>query len=205
MQRIGILGGTFDPIHHAHLAIAEEARVALGLERVLFVVAAQQPFKDRHFTSPPDRLAMVAAATASNQFFAPSSIELDRPGPSYTVDTLETLSEQYPGADFWFILGADALRWLPRWHNIGRLSELTRFAALERPGAVLDPAALEADHPGLGARIDRLAGPSLDLSSTEIRNRIAAGLPIRYLVPDGVDEYIARNTLYRTVSGGATL
>jgi len=205
VQRIGILGGTFDPIHHAHLAIAEEARVALGLERVLFVVAAQQPFKDRHFTSPPDRLAMVAAATASNQFFAPSSIELDRPGPSYTVDTLETLSEQYPGADFWFILGADALRWLPRWHNIGRLSELTRFAALERPGAVLDPAALEADHPGLGARIDRLAGPSLDLSSTEIRNRIAAGLPIRYLVPDGVDEYIARNTLYRTVSGGATL
>jgi nicotinate-nucleotide adenylyltransferase len=203
VQRIGILGGTFDPIHHAHLAIAEEARVTLGLDQIVFVVAAQQPFKDRHFTSPPDRLAMVAAATATNQFFSPSSIELDRPGPSYTVDTLEALSAEYAGAAFWFILGADALRWLPRWHNIARLSELTRFAALERPGTVLDLALLDARQPGLSARIDRIAGPKLDLSSTEIRSRIAAGLPIRYLVPDSVAEYIARNSLYRDAAGSA--
>ena len=203
MQRIGILGGTFDPIHHAHLAIAEEARVGLKLDLVLFVVAAQQPFKDRHFTNPDDRLAMVAAATASNRSFQTSSLELERSGPSYTVDTLETLNALYPQAAFWFILGADALRWLPRWHNIERLIQLTRFAAVDRPGTMLDLAQLDAELSGLSARIDRFAGPNLDLSSTEIRGRIAAGRPIRYLVPDSVAEYIAHHRLYRDAASSA--
>jgi nicotinate-nucleotide adenylyltransferase len=203
VQRIGILGGTFDPIHHAHLAIAEEARVGLKLDLVLFVVAAQQPFKDRHFTNPADRLAMVAAATASNRSFQPSAIELERAGPSYTADTLETLSTHYPHAAFWFILGADALRWLPRWHNIERLIQLTRFAAVDRPGTTLDLAQLDSELPGLRARIDRLAGPNLDLSSTEIRRRIAAGRPIRYLVPDSVADYIAHHGLYRDAASSA--
>ena len=203
MQRIGILGGTFDPIHHAHLAIAEEARVGLKLDLVLFVVAAQQPFKDRHFTNPADRLAMVAAATASNRSFQPSALELERSGPSYTVDTLEALNTLYPQAAFWFILGADALRWLPRWHNIERLIQLTRFAAVDRPGTTLDLAQLDAELSGLSARIDRFAGPNLDLSSTEIRGRIAAGRPIRYLVPDSVAEYIAHHHLYRDAASSA--
>jgi nicotinate-nucleotide adenylyltransferase len=196
MQRLGILGGTFDPIHHAHLAIADEARVVLRLDQVLFVPAAQQPFKAQHWTSAAHRLAMVEAAVASNPHFSVSALELQRPGPSYTADTLESLHEIYPDAAFWFILGADALRWLPRWHAIERLSTLTRFAVVDRPTVTLDLAQLEAEQPLLHNRIERIAGPHLDISSTEIRARIAAGLPVRYLVPDAVADYIAVHNVY---------
>jgi len=201
MHRIGILGGTFDPIHHAHLAIADEARVVLGLDQVLFVPAAQQPFKAQHWTSAAHRLAMVEAAVAANRYFAVSELELQRPGPSYTVDTLESLHAIYSGGQFWFILGADALQGLPRWHAIERLAGLTRFAMVGRPGIALDLRRIEAEQPALRGLIERIAGPDLDLSSTEIRARVVAGLPVRYLVPDAVAEYIAAHSLYQLNHG----
>ncbi len=197
MLRIGILGGTFDPIHHAHLAIADEARVVLGLDQVVFVPAAQQPFKSQPWSSAPHRLAMVTAAIASNPYFLVSELELQRPGPSYTADTVESLHDIYPNASLWFILGADALQGLPRWHAIERLARLTRFAVVGRPGIALDLAEIEAAQPLLQQRIDRIAGPQLDISSTELRARVAAGLPLRYLVPDSVVDYIAAHDLYQ--------
>ncbi len=197
MVRIGIFGGTFDPIHHAHLAIANEARVVLGLNQVVFVPAAQQPFKDQHWTTASHRLAMVEAAIAPNSHFSVSELELQRPGPSYTADTMESLHDIYPDALFWFILGADALQWLPRWYAIERLARLTRFAVVGRPGITLDLAQVEAVQPLLKRNVDRIAGPHLDISSTELRARVAAGLPIRYLVPDGVADYIAVHNLYQ--------
>lgn len=197
MERIGVLGGTFDPIHHAHLAIAEEVRVALNLDRVLFVPAAQQPLKDRHLASPADRLAMVQQATAPNLHFAVCEIEIQRDGPSYSVDTLAALHEAYPAGSFWFILGADAAHSFGRWHEIERLAALTCFALVGRPAFELDLAALEQELPSLKGRIQQIQGPQLDLSATEIRARVAAGLPIRYLVPDAVAEYIAIHHLYK--------
>ena len=198
MQRLGILGGTFDPIHHAHLAIAEEARVILGLDQVIFVPAAQQPFKGQHWTTAAHRLAMVEAAVAPNPHFVVSQLELQRAGPSYTADTLESLHDIYPNAQVWFILGADAVRWLPRWYAIERLARLTRFAVVARPGSTLDLTQIEAEQPILHNQLEPISGPNLDISATEIRARIAADLPIRYLVTDAVATYIEREQLYQT-------
>lgn len=197
MQRIGVLGGTFDPIHHGHLAVADEVRVALTLDRVLFVPAAQQPLKAAHHASAADRLTMVQVAIASNSGFAAWDGELRRTGPSYTVDTLTTIRAEYPAAQVWFILGADAINGLARWHAVERLIALTRFALVERPGSVAELGPLTATYPALHERIDRIAGPHLDVSASEVRARVAAGRPIRYLVPDAVATYIAEHQLYK--------
>jgi nicotinate-nucleotide adenylyltransferase len=198
MQRLGIVGGTFDPIHNAHLAIAEEARVCLGLDQVLFVPAARQPLKESHAASASDRLAMVRLAVASNPAFAASDLEVNRPGPSYTIDTLRAL--QGAAAELWFILGGDALRFLPDWHEAAAVVGLARFAVIDRPDGPVDLTDLEAALPGLRGRSARLRGPNMDLSSTELRDRLAAGLPVRYLVPDPVADYIAERGLYRRPS-----
>jgi nicotinate-nucleotide adenylyltransferase len=195
--RIGLLGGTFDPIHIGHLAIAEEARVALQLERVLFIPAGHQPFKGgRHGATPEQRLAMVQLACASNPAFAASPIEIMRPGPSYTATTLEQLAAQHPGL-FHFILGIDALAELHRWRSAARIVELARIVGIARPGHTpnLDP--VRAALPLLNQRLDLIEGPRLELSSSDLRQRIADGQPIRYLTPDPVVEYIEAQRLYR--------
>jgi nicotinate-nucleotide adenylyltransferase len=198
---VGVLGGTFDPIHHGHLAIAEEAREALGLERILFVPAAASPFKGDVVSTPPEhRLAMVEAAIAGNARFRCSSIEIDRPGPSYTVDTLDALA----AADgivpdrLWFILSWEALEGLPRWREPGRILDLARLAVVPRAGFdALGEPWLASQFPGREDRFALLSGPLLPISGSVIRRRAAAGRSVRYLVPDAVARYIADHQLYR--------
>jgi len=195
--RIGILGGTFDPIHYGHLAIAEEARLALQLNRVLFVPAAQQPLKrGAHIAAPEQRLAMVQLACAPNPAFEVSRIELDRPGPSFTLTTLEALQAARIG-ELHFILGDDALADLTRWHGAARVVELARIIAVGRPGRAPDLTRIIQALPALSDRLTVLPGPALDISSTTLRQRVAAGQPIRYQTPDAVVAYIGEQGLYK--------
>jgi nicotinate-nucleotide adenylyltransferase len=195
--RIGILGGTFDPIHYGHLAIAEEARLALQLDRVLFVPAAQQPLKrGTHIATPEQRFAMTQLACATNAAFDVSRIELDRPGPSFTLTTLEALQASQIG-DLHFILGGDALADLTRWHGAKRIVELARIVAVGRPGNVPDLTQIIQALPALRERLVVLPGPALDISSTVLRRRVAASRPIRYQTPDAVVAYIDELGLYR--------
>ena len=195
-MRIGILGGSFDPIHYGHLAIAEEARVTLRLDRVLFVPAARQPLKgDTHVASPEMRLEMTRLACATNDAYAISSIELNRPGPSYTVTTLETILAETTIEPF-LIIGADALADLPRWSAAERIVALTRIVAIGRPGFTPDLAQIVGRLPILGARLTLLEGPGLDISSSALRRRVAEDRPIRYQTPDAVVDYIEQHGLY---------
>ncbi|HEU4325117.1 MAG TPA: nicotinate-nucleotide adenylyltransferase [Roseiflexaceae bacterium] len=195
--RIGVLGGTFDPIHYGHLAIAEEARAALGLERVLLVPAAQQPFKQGITVTPAERrLEMVRLACQGNPAFEASPVELERPGPSYTVTTLEELHARLD-VELLFIVGGDAVRDMPRWRRAPELPALAQIVIVQRPLVTLDLARLVEELPQLRGHYTLLEGPSIELSSTELRARVAAGRPIRYLVPDPVAAYIAEHGLYR--------
>lgn len=193
---IGILGGTFDPIHIAHLAIAEEAREALGLNKVLFMPAAMPPHKvDRPVSDPAHRLAMLELAIADNPAFEASRIELDRSGPSYTVDTLETLVAE--PADPVLIMSAEAFRDLRTWRRPERILELARIAVVPRDGFPDANRAFLAEHfPGFEDRATFLAGPRLRLSASELRDRAANGRSLRYLVPDAVAAYIGDHALY---------
>lgn len=198
IQRIGILGGTFDPIHYGHLAIAEEARWALALERVYLVPAARQPLKpDAHEAGPVQRLEMVRLACLGNPHLLPSDLELQRDPPSYTVDTLDAFRAQLGApCELFFILGGDALRDLPRWHKAAQILHLARLAVVTRPGIAVDLPALEQALPGITARTTLIEGPNLDISSTMLRRRLAAGRPVRYQVPDVVLEYMTALGLY---------
>ena len=175
--RWGVLGGTFDPPHRMHLAMARAAMDQLRLTRVLFIPAGD-PWRKAHARVSPaaDRLAMTRLAVASEPGFACSDMELRRPGPTYTLDTLAALRAQR-GPALWFILGADAVLDLPNWHAPQRLVELARLAVVARPGAEVDPASLDAILPGLAARVDWLALAADPLSATALRRRIAAGEP----------------------------
>jgi nicotinate-nucleotide adenylyltransferase len=193
---VGVLGGTFDPIHIGHLAAAEEVREALGLERVLFVPAGIPPHKPgRLISAPHHRLAMVELAIAGNPAFEVSRVELDRTGPSYTIDTLDALGQ---GRDLTLILSAESYRGLPSWQEPQLLLALARIAIVPR-GGLTPPGKswLEEHFPGVEARIVELDAPRLRLSATDIRARVAAGRSIRYLVPDAVIDYIEDHDLYR--------
>jgi nicotinate-nucleotide adenylyltransferase len=196
---IGVFGGTFDPIHHGHLLIAEEAREALGLASVVFVPAAVSPFKaDRVVTAPEHRLAMVQAAIAGNPRFAASTAELDRPGPSYTVDTLTSFAAGGAGPEaLWLILSSEALAGFPRWREPSRILDLARLAVVPRGGHdPLGDAWVAASFPGREDRFVFLDGPLLPISGSVVRRRAAAGRSVRYLVPDPVARYIEANHLY---------
>ena len=197
MTAIGVMGGTFDPIHIGHLAIGEEARESLGLDVVLFVPAGQPPHKPAgSVTAVEHRLAMVELAIADNPAFELSRVEVDRPGPSYTVDTVEALARS--ADDLVLILSAETFAELPSWHEPERLFDVARIAVVPREGyPAPDPAWLAEAFPGRETRVDYLEGPRLGLSSTAIRARVAAGRTIRYLVPDMVEAYIAGKQLYR--------
>jgi nicotinate-nucleotide adenylyltransferase len=204
--RLGVLGGTFDPVHLGHLAIAEEAREALGLERVLFVPAGRPWQKsDRAVGAAADRIAMVELAIAGNPAFDCSRLEVERPGPTYSADTLAALAaaERASGRepDLWFILSTEALRGLPTWHEPDRILGLCRLAVAPRAGFgpaddPIDGRWLSRHLPGREDRIHLLDGPRLDISSSDIRARVATGRSIRYLVPDAVAAYIGDHALY---------
>ncbi|MSQ22186.1 MAG: nicotinate-nucleotide adenylyltransferase [Dehalococcoidia bacterium] len=198
-MRVGVLGGTFDPIHIAHLVIAEEARVCLALEEVVFVVAGAPWMKADYAVSPADlRLQMVRLAVASNPFFRASAVEVDRPGPTYTVDTMQTLRQEWgPETEIFFLMGMDALADLPRWKDPGRFLQLCAPVVFGRPGLAMSSLDdVEAQVPGMKKRTRVLDGPSIGVSSTEIRSRVAQGKSIRYLVPATVERFIAEYGLY---------
>ena len=198
-MRIGILGGTFDPIHIAHLIIAEEARVQLGLEEVVFIPAGQPWLKEDQPISPAQlRMEMVRIAIAANPFFRVSPIEVDRPGPTYTHDTLLALREEWgSGAELYFVLGADSLQELPRWKEPKRILELCTPVVFSRPGCTaVSLEKLDEALPGIGKRVRLLRDPQIGVSGTEIRRRVAEGTSVRYLIPEGVERFILEHRLY---------
>ena len=198
VQRVGVLGGTFDPPHIGHLILGEYAVEALDLECLLYVPAADPPHKrHRYKTSVAHRLAMLRLALAGNEHFCLSRIDIDRPGPHYSLDMVRIAQEQYPGARLYFVMGGDSLRDLPRWYRPDDLMELCTFAVMQRPGDRIDPHMHDAILPNLAKHVVLLETPVLEISSTEIINRLRDGRSVRYLVPDSVLAYIAEHGLYR--------
>jgi nicotinate-nucleotide adenylyltransferase len=190
--RIGVMGGTFDPVHHGHLVAASEVAARFDLDEVVFVPTGQPSFKQHTGVSLAEhRYLMTVIATASNPQFTVSRVDIDRVGLTYTVDTLTDLHDQRPDAELFFISGADAVAQILDWKEADRLFELARFVAVTRPGHRISLAGLPA------GRVERLEVPALSISSTDVRARARAGLPVWYLVPDGVVQYIAKHQLYR--------
>lgn len=209
-MNIGILGGTFDPIHIGHLVIAEEARITLGLREVLFVPAGQPWLKlDRDVSPAAHRVEMVRRAIADNPHFKLCTLEVERTGPSYTVDTLTILREQMGSeAEFFFMLGRDTLADLPLWKDPKRVAQLCRLVVAPRPvlkGAEgpepRDLEHLETALPGVLDKVIRLDMPVIGVSSSEIRRRVAQGMSFRYLVPPEVARYITEQKLYMAPAG----
>jgi nicotinate-nucleotide adenylyltransferase len=200
-MRLGVFGGTFDPIHLAHLRVAEDVAEALDLDRVLFVPAGRPPHRSRPHASPQARLAMVCFAIAGNPRFAVTDLEVRRREPSFTVDTLTLLRHLYPRAELYLLLGMDQLRDFPRWHRPERILELARLAVFPRPGvqAPSGPLRLPSGRVLPRSRVRRVPVRALEVSATDIRRRVAAGRSDRYLVPDAVAAYIRRHRLYRRV------
>ena len=193
-RRIGIMGGTFDPVHHGHLVAASEVQDRFSLDEVVFVPTGQPWQKaDSHVSPAEDRYLMTVIATASNPRFAVSRVDIDRPGPTYTVDTLRDLSAGYgPGVELYFITGADALAAILSWKDAQQVFDLAHFVAVTRPGYELSAAHLPRD------TVRLVEVPAMAISSSDCRQRVAAGKPVWYLVPDGVVQYIAKRNLYRS-------
>lgn len=185
------MGGTFDPIHHGHLVAASEVASRFGLDEVVFVPTGQ-PWQKSHkkVSSAEDRYLMTVIATASNPRFRVSRVDVDRAGPTYTVDTLRDLRAAMPDADLFFISGADAVAQILGWKDVEELWDLAHFIAVSRPGHELSLSGLSGEHVSL------LEVPALAISSTDCRSRVARGYPVWYLVPDGVVQYIAKHDLY---------
>lgn len=190
-MKIGLLGGTFDPIHLGHLRAAESAREALALDRVAFLPAGAPPHRRPPGSSPLDRFAMVCLATASHPSFLAWDTEIRRPGPSYTVETLATLKEERPGDAFVMIVGSDTWPEMAAWRDPERLFRLCSVAVVDRPG---ETGPLVA--PPFPASMARVSGPGLAISATSVRERVRRGESVRYLVPDAVSDYIAKKGLY---------
>ncbi|RKD23966.1 nicotinate (nicotinamide) nucleotide adenylyltransferase [Ammoniphilus oxalaticus] len=191
-MKIGILGGTFDPIHLVHLMIAEQTREEADLDEIWFMPSRIPPHKDnRHVTPAMDRLEMVKLAIQGAPYFKAISIELDRPGPSYTIKTVEELKQKYPQHTFSFIIGGDMIDYLPHWHRIDELIKMIQFIGVQRPGAQL------TDSPY--SKYTRMVHiPQMDISSTIIRDKIRNRKTIRYMVPEEVRMYIKGQGLYES-------
>lgn len=189
--RLGVMGGTFDPIHHGHLVAASEVAQSFDLDEVVFVPTGR-PWQKDDVTDSEHRYLMTVIATASNPRFTVSRVDVDRVGPTYTVDTLRDLRAQRPDADLFFITGADAVAQILSWRDHDGLWDLAHFVAVSRPGHVLDVTDLPSD------RVSVLEVPALAISSTDCRTRVHDGHPVWYLVPDGVVQYIAKHHLYRS-------
>ena len=191
------MGGTFDPVHHGHLVAASEVQAALHLDEVVFVPTGQPWQKEGRDVAPAEhRYLMTVVATASNPRFTVSRVDIDREGPTYTIDTLRDLHAQHPDAELFFITGADALAQILSWKDADELFELAQFIGVTRPGYELSETGLPAD------RVDLMEVPAMAISSTDCRDRVRDGEPVWYLVPDGVVQYINKHRLY-TASGDA--
>ncbi|MEA9986850.1 MULTISPECIES: nicotinate-nucleotide adenylyltransferase [Subtercola] len=190
--RIGIMGGTFDPIHHGHLVAASEVAQFFDLDTVLFVPTGQ-PWQKTTATEAEHRYLMTVIATASNPRFTVSRVDIDRDGPTYTIDTLRDLKAANPDADLFFISGADAIAQILGWKDSTELWSLAHFVAVSRPGHTLAISALPRQD------VSYLEVPALAISSTDCRGRVGRGFPVWYLVPDGVVQYITKHHLYRSV------
>lgn len=199
IRRLGILGGTFDPVHHGHLVATEEAHHQLDLDLVLFVPAGLPPHKPARPISPAShRLRMLELAIAGKPYFALSRVDVDRPGPSYTVEMLDLLRLEWgPGPTFFFIEGTDSLAEITTWYQHQRLIQLCELAAVARAGVEVDLSCLEEQLPGLGEHLHWVQMPQLEISSSDLRSRVRAGRPISYLVPPAVEDYIREQSLYR--------
>lgn len=198
-RKLGLLGGTFDPVHLGHLIAAEDVRVQLGLAKVLFVPAKQSPMKqDRTPSSVEHRLAMVELAIGSNPYFSVSRVEVERGIPSYTIETVRyLLEEEGPDASLHFLVGLDQAVALPQWKDPGPLMEMCQLVFMTRPGwSPPDYDFLQRYIPRARERILLAQVPAIDISSTEIRRRVGQGISVKYLVPEAVEEYILRHDLY---------
>ncbi|MEV0678126.1 nicotinate-nucleotide adenylyltransferase [Actinosynnema sp. NPDC050436] len=190
-RRIGVMGGTFDPVHHGHLVAASEVQARFDLDEVIFVPTGQPWQKIDHEVSPAeDRYLMTVVATASNPRFSVSRVDIDRAGPTYTYDTLKDLKATHPDADLFFITGADALEQILSWRRADEVFELAHFIGVTRPGYDLDDTHLPK------GSVSLVEVPAMAISSTAVRARTASGLPVWYLVPDGVVQYISKRALY---------
>jgi nicotinate-nucleotide adenylyltransferase len=198
-ERIGIFGGTFDPPHLGHLILASEAHVQLELARLLWVLTPVPPHKmNRPISSLEDRLAMVRLALNDEPSFELSNIEIERPGPHYTLDTIRVFSKLYPNEDLILLLGGDSLRDLPTWHRPADLvAACHQIGVMRRPGDLIDMASLEKKIPGLNSKVKFVEAPLLEIASSEIRQRAARGLPFRYYLLPVVYQYIQEHNLYR--------
>jgi nicotinate-nucleotide adenylyltransferase len=190
-RRVGVMGGTFDPIHHGHLVAASEVAQSFGLDEVIFVPTGQ-PWQKRGVSRAEHRYLMTVIATASNPRFTVSRVDIDRGGPTYTIDTLRDLAELHPDADLFFITGADAIKQIVGWKNVDDLWDLAHFVAVSRPGHVVSVSDLPTRD------VSWLEVPALAISSTDCRSRVNRGFPVWYLVPDGVVQYISKHDLYRS-------
>jgi nicotinate-nucleotide adenylyltransferase len=200
-QRVGVYGGTFDPVHIGHLVAAEEVRAVLRLDRLLFMPAGDPPHKFAHGLTPAaHRKRMVEIAIADNPGFELSTVDLDRPGPHYTADALAILREREPDADLWFVMGEDTVLDVPNWTHPERIVEFARLAVVTRPGwkvRVEDLASLDTAIPGIVRCCDFVSIPMLDIASRRVRERIRNGEPHRYLLRADVAAYIHDHDLYR--------
>jgi len=189
--RIGVMGGTFDPIHHGHLVAASEVAQSFDLDEVIFVPTGM-PWQKEKVTEGEHRYLMTVIATASNPRFTVSRVDIDRGGPTYTIDTLRDVKAARPDAELFFITGADAIAQILGWRDHDGLWDLAHFVAVSRPGHVLSTEGLPDEV------VSRLEVPALAISSTDCRARVRKGHPVWYLVPDGVVQYIAKHHLYRS-------
>ncbi|MEZ3160825.1 nicotinate-nucleotide adenylyltransferase [Microbacterium sp. BWT-B31] len=189
--RIGVMGGTFDPIHHGHLVAASEVAQSFDLDEVIFVPTGH-PWQKEDVSPAEHRYLMTVIATASNPRFTVSRADIDRSGPTFTIDTLRDLKLERPRAELFFITGADAIAQILSWRDHDDLWDLAHFVAVSRPGHVLSTDGLPSDD------VSQLEVPALAISSTDCRDRIRRGYPVWYLVPDGVVQYIAKHRLYRS-------
>jgi len=198
-ERIGVFGGTFDPPHIGHLSLAAEACQKLQIDRLLWVLTPVSPFKhDQRITPVEHRLSMLERAIVGNLKFELSTIELENPGPYYTLDTMHRLADCYPSAELILIVGGDSLRDLPGWHQpVDLVAACHQIGVIRRPGDSVDLSALERQIPGTQAKVRFVDAPLMEISSSDIRRRVREKLPFRYLLSPSVYEYILKNQLYR--------
>ena len=197
-MNLGLFGGTFDPPHLGHLILAEESRSQLNLDKVLWIVSGQSPLKlDRDLSPVEARIEMVQAAIADNPHFVLSRVDIDRPPPHYTVDTLKILAKEFPRDEFYFIMGEDSLRDLPRWREPHEIIKQTMLAVLKRPGNHFDMADLESKVAGVSSRVVWVPAPQLEIASSDIQKRIKEGKSVRYMVTREVMRVIEEKKLYQ--------
>lgn len=198
MENLGIMGGTFDPIHYGHLLAAEEARFEFNLKKIIFVPSGHPPHKKEEDVSAfKHRYLMTSLAIVTNPYFEISSIEIEREGPSYAIDTINFFKEKYPETNIYFITGADAIHKIITWHRAEELPNICNFIAVSRPGYKLKEINMELKNRFSFKNLFSLEIPALAISSTEIRNRVKNKRPIKYLLPEPVENYIYKNNLYR--------